>query len=143
MTKFRVSGRSDVDAGEAGNGRSDAPLDVAMEMATAATSIAAETACATIFEPMERNENGKRRRRSEAPPAPSDWRSRMQRTIQQQAQDLTQLHRTVGHLANQVEARAAHEEAQQLAMMTWMQEREQNWDAHYEDDKVWGRASRT
>ena len=46
-------------------------MDVAMEMATAATSIAAETAGATIFEPMERNENGKRRRRSEALVAPA------------------------------------------------------------------------
>ena len=104
-------------------------MDVAMEMATAATSIAAETAGATIFEPMERNENGKRRRRSEAPAAPSDWRSRMERTIRQQAQELTQLHRTVGQLANLVEARAAREQAQRLAIMTWMQEREQKWDA--------------
>jgi hypothetical protein len=23
-------------------------------------------------------------------------------------------------------------------MMTWMQEREQKWDARYEDDEVWG-----
>jgi len=44
----------------------------------------------------------------------------------------------VGHLANLVEARAACEEAQRLAMLTWMQEREQKWDAHCEDDKVWG-----
>jgi len=56
-------------------------MDVAMEMATAATPIAAETAGAAIFEPMERNENGKQRRRNEAPAAPSDWRSRMERTI--------------------------------------------------------------
>jgi hypothetical protein len=118
MTEFRVSVRSDLDAGEAGNGRSDAPMDVAMEMATAATTIAAETAGAIIFDPMERNENGKRRRMSEAPAASSDWRSRMVRTIRQQAQELMQLPRTVGHLANLVEARAAHEEAQQLAIMT-------------------------
>jgi len=62
-----------------------------MEMATAATSIAAETAGATIFEPMERNENGKRRRRSKAPAAPCDWMSCMERTIRKQAQELTQL----------------------------------------------------
>ena len=37
-----------------------------------------------------------------------------------------------------MEARAAREEAQQLSMMTWMQEREQKWDARYENDKVWG-----
>jgi len=57
MTEFRVTVRSDLDAGEAEKGRSDAPMDVAMEMATVATPIAAETAGAAIFEPMERNEN--------------------------------------------------------------------------------------
>jgi outer membrane biosynthesis protein TonB len=138
MTEFRVSGRSDLDAGEAENGRSDAPMDVAMEMATTATSIATETAGATIFEPMERNENRKRRKRSEAQAAPSDWKNHMERTIQQQAQELTKLHRTVGHLANLVKARAACEEAQRLAMMTWMQEREPKWDARSQDNKVWG-----
>jgi len=53
MTEFRVSMRSDLDAGEAGKGRSDATMDVAMEMATAATPIAAETVGSAIFEPME------------------------------------------------------------------------------------------
>jgi len=81
MTKFRVSGRSDLDAGEAGNGRSDTPMDVAMEMATAEKSNTVETAGGTICEPTERNQNGKRRMRSEAPAAPSDWRSCMVRTI--------------------------------------------------------------
>jgi hypothetical protein len=71
MTEFRVSGRSDLDTGGAENGRSNAPMDVVMEMATA-TSIATEAAGAGIFEPMERNENRKRRRRSEAPAAPSE-----------------------------------------------------------------------
>ena len=80
MTEFKVSGRS------------DAPMDMAMEMAMAVTYIAVETAGATIFELMERNENGKWTRRSEAPVAPSDWRSHMERTIRQQAQELTQLH---------------------------------------------------
>jgi hypothetical protein len=53
MTEFRVSGGSDLHPGEAGNGRSDAPVDVAMEMATVATAIAMETAGATIFGPKE------------------------------------------------------------------------------------------
>ena len=83
MTEFRVSGRSDLDVGEAGNGRSDAPMDVVMDMATAVTSIAAETAGATIFQPMERNEKGQRRRRSKAPVGFSDWRSHMERAIRQ------------------------------------------------------------
>jgi len=138
MTEFTVSGKSDLDTGEAGNGRSNAPMDVAMEMAMAATATAAETAGATIFEPMETNENRKQRNRSEDRAAPSDWRSRMERTIRQQAQQLTQLHQTVGHLANLVEAQAAREVAEWLAMMTWIQEREQKWDARHEDDKLWG-----
>jgi len=49
ITEFRVRGRSDLDTGEAGNEKSDAPVYVGMQMATAATSIAAETAGATIF----------------------------------------------------------------------------------------------
>ena len=59
-------------------------MDVAMEMATAATPVAAGTAGTTIVEPMERNENGKRRRRSEAVAtavATSDWRRGMERTM--------------------------------------------------------------
>jgi len=37
-----------------------------------------------------------------------------------------------------VEARGARKEAQRLEMMMWKQEREQKWDARYEDDQVWG-----
>jgi len=125
--------KPDLDAGEAGDGRSDPPKDMVMEIATAATS-----AGVTIFEPTERNENRNWRRRSEAPATPSDWRSRMQRTIRQQEQELPQLHRTVGHLPNLLEALAAREEAQWQGMMTWMQEREQKWDAHQKDDELWG-----
>jgi hypothetical protein len=127
-----------MDVGEAANWTSDASMDLAIKMVTAATAIATETVGATIFDPIQRNENGKRRKRSETTAAPSDWRSGMEQTIQQQAQELMQLHRTVGQLANLVEARAACKEAQQLAMLTWMQEREQKWDARYEDQKVWG-----
>ena len=53
MTEFRVSGRSELEAREAGNGRSDTPMDVAMEIMTAATAIAAETAGSTIIESIE------------------------------------------------------------------------------------------
>jgi len=62
----------------------------------------------------------------------------MERTIRWQAQALTQLHRNVGHLVDLLEAQAAHEQAQWLGMMTWMQEIEQKWDARHEDDKLWG-----
>jgi len=43
--------------GEAADGRSNTPMDMAMEMATAVASIAAETAGKATLEPMERNEN--------------------------------------------------------------------------------------
>jgi len=141
MTEVRVSERSDLDVEEAGDGRSDAPMDVAMKMVRAATPIAAETAGATIVEPMERNENGKRRRRCEAPATvlpPSDWRSRMERTVRQQAQELMQLHRTVAHLTKVLEAQAACEEAPWRGMLTWMQETEQKWGARHQDHKLWG-----
>jgi hypothetical protein len=52
MTKARVSRRSDLDTGEAGDGRSDPPIDVGMEMGTAATLAATEAAGRTIDEPM-------------------------------------------------------------------------------------------
>jgi len=89
MSEARVSERSDMDMGEAGDRKSDVPMDMAMEMTTAATPTAIG---ATIFEPMERNEHGKQSRKSEAlvtTLAPSDWRSRMERIMRQQAQELT------------------------------------------------------
>jgi len=137
MTEVRVSERSDLDAGDAGEGRSDMPMDVAMQMAIAATPITVETAGGTIAEPMARNENRKRRRRSVALATslpPSDWSSPMERMVRQQAQKLMQLHRTVGYLTNVLEAQAAREEAQWRGMLKWMPEREQKWDGRHEDD---------
>jgi hypothetical protein len=113
-------------------------MDVVMEVATAATAITVESAGTIIFEPLERNEKRKWRRRSEAPAGPSDLRSRMERMIRQRAQELTQLNRTIGHLENLVESGTVRKEAQRLTMITWMQEREQKSDARYEDDKLWG-----
>jgi len=92
MTNFRGSESSHLEAGVAGDGRSDAAMNIVIDVATAATSIPAETAGVTIFEPRERNESRKQRRRCEAWLTPSHWRSRMERMIQQQAQELTQLH---------------------------------------------------
>ena len=86
LTEFRVSERSDLDTGEAEDGRSDTPLDEAMEWATAVITSSVETAGGTIFEPMERNEIKSWRWRSKAPEAPSDWRIRKERIIQQHAQ---------------------------------------------------------
>jgi len=113
-------------------------MDMAMEMTTAATPTATGT---TIVQPMERNTNGKRRRKCEAPVtalAPNDRRSCMERIMRQQAQELTQLFRTVKHLTNLLQAQAACEEAQWLGMLTWMQERKENGDAHHVDDRLWG-----
>ena len=96
-------------------------MDVAMEMATMLTPIAAETTGATIFEPMERNENGKRRRRSKAPAtalAPGDWRSPMERAPQQQAREIAQLHRTIAKMANMLETQTALQEVQWRGMKT-------------------------
>jgi len=99
----------------AADGSSDAPMDMAMEMAMAVTPIAAETAGADTVEPMERNENGKRTRRSAVPAAAwalGDWRSRMMSAAQQQARELAQLHRTVSNMANMPETHTALPEAQ-------------------------------
>jgi hypothetical protein len=66
MREARVSERSDLDKGEAEARRSDELMDVAMEIPTVATPSAGETASTTLFELMERNENGQRSRRSRA-----------------------------------------------------------------------------
>jgi len=141
MTEARGSERRGLDTGEARERRSDAPVDLAMKMTTAATATTAETAGVAVSGPMEKHENGKWRSKSEALATLSNWRSRMERTMRQQAQELTQLHRTVGHLPNLVQAQAAREEAQWLAMLTRKQEREQKWDSRHEDNKLWGAVS--
>jgi len=110
LTEAIVSGRGILDPGEAGDGRSDGPLDEAMEMATAATPIAGESTGTTLLVPMERNEIGKWRTRTEAL-APINSRSRMEMTMGQQAQELMQLHSSIRRLANLLEAQVAPEEA--------------------------------
>jgi len=65
MTEVIVSKRSGLDAGGAADRKSDESMDMAIEMAMAATSSAAETAGEDTLEPIERNENGMRRRRCE------------------------------------------------------------------------------
>lgn len=81
LTEVRGRERSNPDRGEVGDGRSDIPMDEAMEMATTVTPITADTVRAAIFELMERNDNRQRRRRSEdlvTALAPTDWRSWME-----------------------------------------------------------------
>jgi hypothetical protein len=142
MTKVRGRGRSNLDTGEAGDGRSNAPMDMAMVMVTTVTPIAEESTGATIVEPMERNENGKRRRRSEAPAtalAPRDWRSRMERAAQQQAHEIAQRHRTIPMMANMLDAQTALQEVQWRGMRTWLEKREEKLEAYHQDDVLWGR----
>jgi len=129
---------SDLDTGEVGDGRIDVHMDAAMEMTTVAAPTAVETAGATMFELIERNEYGKRRRRSEILATPSEWRSRMERILQQQVQELTQLHQTVAHLSNLVQGQAAREEVQRLGMTKWRQVTEQNRDDRHSDNNMWG-----
>jgi hypothetical protein len=60
-------------------------MDITMEMAMAATPIAAETAGEDTPSPMERNINGLRSWRSEFPPtagALSDWIRHIERPVQ-------------------------------------------------------------
>jgi len=81
MPEFSVSERSDLDMGEARDGRSDTPIDVAMVMATAVIPIATETAGTTIWQLVETNKNRTQRRNSEAMAtalAHGDWRSCME-----------------------------------------------------------------
>ncbi|KAF8538259.1 hypothetical protein BDD12DRAFT_885699 [Trichophaea hybrida] len=105
------------------------PGDVSM------TRVAPTITSATAAEPLERNENGKRQR-SEGPDvskAPGDWRSRMERTVRQQAQELAQLHRTARQLTNLLEAHAAREEVQWAGVKAWMEEREEKWEFRHEE----------
>ena len=53
--------------------------------------------------------------------APSEWRSRMERVMFQQAEKLLQLHRTVEHMANMSDALAACDEAQPVGITIPMQ----------------------
>jgi hypothetical protein len=70
MTEFTGSERSELDTGDVRDGRSDTPMEMGMERARVVTSIAEETAGVTKFEAIERNQNIKRRMRSEAQATP-------------------------------------------------------------------------
>lgn len=103
-TEVRV--RGDMDKGGAGAVARDLPMAmtmvISMEIRTAVIPTAVDTTSMATLEPLERNMNGKLRRRNEALESvvgPGDWRSRMERTAQQQARELPQLHRTVAKMA--------------------------------------------
>jgi hypothetical protein len=125
MSEARVSNRNYLDTGEVEDGRSDATNNAAMEMAMSATPVAAESVRTTVVAPMGRIDNGQWRRRSEVlvtTVAPSNWRSHMERTMRQQAPELTQLQPTIGHQINLLEEQEAREEAQRRGMITWIHE---------------------
>ena len=88
----------------------------------------------------ERNRNGKRLRNESAEPvsAPGDWRSWMERTVRQQARDLTQLHQTIDSMMRMLEAHTAREEAQWCGMKAWLEDRETKWDNRHRDNVLWG-----
>jgi len=142
MTEVRRIERSRLDTPEAADGRSNVPMDMAMEMATAVTSIAVETARQVTLEPMERDENGKRPRRSQVPAtawALVDWRSRMDRAAQQQARELAQLHRTIAKMVNLLVTHTALQEKQWGRMKMWLEEQEKMRDEYHQDERLWGK----
>lgn len=64
LTEARESRRRYLDTGEVGHKRSDGQMDVGMERATDVTPITMQSRGTTILEPMDRNNNGMRRRKS-------------------------------------------------------------------------------
>jgi hypothetical protein len=79
------------------DGKSNAPIDLVMEIAMAVTSNAAGTVGKDTLWPMKRKETGTRRRMSEVPKTTSalrDWWRYTERVAQQQASEPAQLHRT-------------------------------------------------
>jgi hypothetical protein len=103
MIKVTVSMRRGLDKGEAADGRSDALMDMAMEMAIVVMSIVTEAAGEDRVVPRDRNDNGEQSSMSEFPAttwALGDWRICMECVAQQQTHKLAQLHRTIAQMAN-------------------------------------------
>jgi hypothetical protein len=100
------------------------------------TCVASTITIANAAEPLECNENGKRLsgESPEASKPPGEWRSRMERTVRQQAQELAQLHRTTRQITNLLEAHAACEEVQWSGVKAWIDEREGKWEFGLEEN---------
>jgi len=142
MTKVRVSGRRDLDMGEAGDSRSNMTTDMVMEMVMVATTIAADYTSMGILELTERNKNGKWSKRSQAlmsAMGPGDWRRCMEQTAQQQDCELAQLYQTIGKRANMLEMQTALQEAQWRGMQMWLKATEEKRDAYHQDNVLWGK----
>jgi hypothetical protein len=97
------------------------PIERDMNMAEAGEAsgmtgdVSGETTRVTFTaanEQWDRNKNGKRLRSDilESSSAPGDWRSRMERTMRQQACEVAQLHQTVVKMARMLEAHAVWRE---------------------------------
>jgi hypothetical protein len=115
ISNVRVSERRGLNTGGAVDARRAAPMDIVMEMATAVTHIAAESAGEDTLEPIRRNENGMQKRRSEirvAACALGEWRSRIERVAQKDDREPALLHRTVAKMENMLERHTAVQEAQ-------------------------------
>jgi len=86
------------------------------------------------------NKHGKRLRNenSERVSVTRDWRSQMERTVRQQAREVTQLQQNIDRMARMLEAHPARKEAQWRGMIEWLKVRETNWDHRHWDDRPWG-----
>ena len=141
MTEVSGSERNGLDTGKVAERTSNAPMDMVMEMATAVTFIAAKTAGKVTLEPMERNENGNRRTRSQVLVtawAAEDWKSSMERVAQQEAHELAQLHQKIAKIGNKLETLNAQQEVQWRGMKVWLEEKEKKWDAYHQNNLLWG-----
>jgi hypothetical protein len=113
FTKVRANKSSDMDTGETVEGSSVSHMVLAMEMLTALTSIAMETARDGTLQPMQSKEQRTRRWRREFSAtawAFGDWSSHMELGAQQQAPEQAQLHRTISKMAYLLETHTALQE---------------------------------
>jgi len=101
------------------------------------TTFTADAASKATLHQMVINDHGNWRRMREAlVPAvgPGGWGSRMDRTAQQQACELAQLHRSNAKIANMLETQTALQEAPWEGINKWLEENEEKWDTYHQDD---------
>jgi hypothetical protein len=70
---------------------------------------------------------------------PRNWRSHMDRTVQQQSCELAQLHRTIAMMATMLGQQTALQEMQWRSMSRWLEEAMQQWETCHQDDILWRR----
>jgi len=63
----------------------------------------------------------------------------MERTAQQQACELAQLHRTIANMASMLVVQKVLQERQWRGMRTWLEERGKKWYEHHTDYVLWGK----